>query len=120
MEKGRTSLDERGIRADAQNPTAVHEKARWRWALGLVLLLIVAGALGNAIFGDRGLIGLLKARHELEEFEKKIAAINAENERLLVAIRALKTDPFAVEKVARENFGLVKPGEIVLILKKSR
>ncbi len=35
------------------------------------------------------------------------------NESLRSEIKALKEDPFYIEKIARDHLGLTKPGEIV-------
>lgn len=90
----------------------------WPRALALVIVVIIAASVGNAVFGERGFIGLLKAKRELQEFEQEIANLRAKNARLVEEIRALKTDPLAIERLAREELGLVKPGEIVLMVKK--
>lgn len=91
-----------------------------RKALSLALFLIVAASLLNALFGDRGLLELLRARQEIESLEREIAALREENQALLEEIRDLKTSPLAVERLARENLGLVKPGEIVLLIQETR
>lgn len=87
-----------------------------RKALSLALFLIVAASLLNALFGDRGLLELLRARQEIEALDREIAALREQNQALLEEIRDLKSSPLAVERLARENLGLVKPGEIVLLL----
>jgi len=88
-----------------------------RKALSLALFLIVAASLLNALFGDRGLLELLRARQEIESLDREIAALREGNQALLEEIRDLKSSPLAVERLARENLGLVKPGEIVLLIR---
>ena len=73
----------------------------------------------NALFGDRGLLELLRARQEIESLDREIATLRAQNQGLLGEIRDLKTSPLAVERLARENLGLVKPGEIVLLIRET-
>lgn len=94
------------------------ERPLRRKALILALFLIVASSILNAFFGNRGIIELLKARAELRAVEQEIIALRAENQLLLEEIRSLKTDPLAIEKLAREELGLIKPGEIVLVIRK--
>ncbi len=48
--------------------------------------------------------------------QAEVAKLDADNRKLEAEVKALKTDPKAVEKTARETLNLVKPGEIVLIL----
>ncbi len=88
-----------------------------RKALSLALFLIVAASTLNALFGDRGLLELLRARQEIAALDQEIATLHAENQSLLGDIRALKSSPLAVERLARENLGLVKPDEIVLLIR---
>jgi cell division protein FtsB len=88
-----------------------------RKALGLALFLILASSILNALFGDRGFIEMLKARRELQALEQEISAIQAENQKLLEDIRALKTSPLAIERLAREQLGLVKPDELILLIR---
>ena len=45
-----------------------------------------------------------------------VAQLDADNRKLEAEVAALKNDPHAVEKIARETLNLVRPGEIVLIL----
>ena len=90
-----------------------------RKALSLALFLIVAASMLNALFGDRGLLELLRARQEIESLDREIATLRAQNQGLLGEIRDLKTSPLAVERLARENLALVKPGEIVLLIRET-
>ncbi len=90
-----------------------------RKALSLALFLIVAASMLNALFGDRGLLELLRARQEIESLDREIATLRAQNQSLLGEIRDLKTSPLAVERLARENLALVKPGEIVLLIRET-
>jgi cell division protein FtsB len=80
--------------------------------LGLALLALVV----HTIFGGRGYLDLRKQQQEVEQLEAKIKQLEAENKRLLEEIQALKTDPRAVERVAREELKMARPGEKVIIL----
>jgi cell division protein FtsB len=90
-----------------------------RKAVSLALFLILAASALNALFGDRGLLVLLKVRQEIEALDQEIAMLRAENQMILEEIRSLKTSPLAVERLARENLGLVKPGEVVLLIRET-
>ena len=52
-------------------------------------------------------------RKEIAELEKEIAILKEANERFRSEIKALKEDPFYIEKTARDDLGLTKPGEII-------
>jgi len=82
-------------------------------ALALAVLAILA-------FGGQSLGRLWHMKHEVDVLEREIADLHAETERLAAAVGKLRTDPDAVERVAREDLGLVKPGERVLKLPPSQ
>jgi cell division protein FtsB len=79
----------------------------------LILLALVVGAL----FGDRGILHLMAQRDKAAALETEIGELRAENARLATEIRALKTDPRAIERVAREELGLARPGETVFLIR---
>ena len=81
--------------------------ARLSGLLALVVLVaLVVTAAG--IFPFRQIIA---QRRAVDLAEEKLAALEEENQRLEVEIAALYT-PEEVERIAREQFGLVRPGEI--------
>jgi cell division protein FtsB len=83
-----------------------------------LLLLVVAGAiLVDGLVGDRGLVAMLRARHQYDGLSVTIARQRAENARLREEARRLKEDPAAIEEVARRELGLIKPGERLFIVK---
>ena len=83
-----------------------------------VLLLFVASVIVvDAIVGDRGLVAMLRARHEYDELSATVARQRAENAKLRETARRLKDDPSAIEEIARRELGLIKPGERVFIVK---
>jgi len=60
-----------------------------------------------------GYLDLRKFNREITKLDTKIAELEETNKNLRVEIQALKEDPFYIEKVARDNLGLIKPGEII-------
>lgn len=85
-----------------------------RIALGVFGLLTVAMLL-LAIFNDKGALQVRTQSQKLAAIEEEIAAIESENKNLTSEIKALRTDPEMIEKLAREELKLVKPGEVVLV-----
>jgi cell division protein FtsB len=79
-------------------------------ACGLALLL---GYVPHHVYGRTGLARLLELRHSLAELRRKNNEARAENTRLRGEAAALKGDPRALERVARDELGLVKQGETV-------
>jgi cell division protein FtsB len=85
-----------------------------RIALAVFGLLTVAMLL-LAVFNDKGAIEVHAQARKLSATESEIGKIDNENKQLAEEIRALRSDPNAIEKLAREELKLVKPGEIVLV-----
>lgn len=84
-----------------------------QWLLVFVASVIVV----DGLVGDRGLLAILRARHEYDELSGTIARQRSENVRLREEARRLKDDPTAIEEVARRELGLIRPGERVFIIK---
>ena len=53
-------------------------------------------------------------RAELATLEAEVAALRARNRALVQRARFLRTDPVALERVARQRYGLVRADEWVL------
>lgn len=83
-------------------------------ALGTTALAVAA--LCIAAFGAQSLSRVWQIRHEVESLEREIAGLRAETAELQATVVQLRSDPDAIEKLARERLGLVKPGERVLKL----
>jgi cell division protein FtsB len=85
-----------------------------RIALAVFGLLTVAMLL-LAVFNDKGVIEVRAQAKKLSGIEADITNLDKENKQLTIEIQALRSDPNAIEKLAREELKLVKPGEIVLV-----
>ena len=92
-------------------------KAQKTLALGLVLMVAMALA---AVFSDKGFMNVYDFTEELDYLKKSNTELAQENTRIQKEIDALKSDPYAVEMLARDKLNLVKPGETVYqIVRKS-
>ncbi len=82
------------------------------------LLSLVFSALLFALFfvGDRGFLQIRRQRTQLRATQDQVAKLDAENRKLEAEVAALKNDPRTLEKIAREKLGLVRPGEVVVVL----
>ncbi|CAG0989240.1 septum formation initiator family protein [Geobacter sp.] len=65
------------------------------------------------VFGERGLLRIYHLSREKEEIAEKVTQTRGENENLKREIEALKTDRRYLESIARKDFGLVRPNEVV-------
>lgn len=79
----------------------------WWW---IVLLLVLAGF---ALFGDKGVLRMLKTYHQRTELQLKIDRLTAENRQLKQLIEALQNDHATIERIARQELGMVRQDEIV-------
>ena len=68
-----------------------------------------------ATFNDKGALQVRAQANKLLAIETEIQNLEAENKQLSDEIKALTTDPTTIEKFAREELRLVKPGEIILV-----
>jgi cell division protein FtsB len=84
---------------------------RWRimaaGSFAAVFLLLV-------ILGSGSAMRVIEMRKNVEGLQREIQALEAVNDQLSRTIDRLRDDPQAVEEIAREELGLVKPGERVL------
>jgi len=84
-----------------------------RWALALVALLVMI----DALFGNRGLLETIRARREYAEVAASLDHLKDENARLREEARRLREDPTAIEAEARRDLGMIRPGEVLFIVK---
>ena len=89
---------------------------RRKAALLASVIAIIALVVGS-LFGDRGILQLLAQRQRALDLAREIEEIRAENGRLAAEIHALRTDPRAIERIAREQLGLARPGETVFLIR---
>ncbi|HEV8343770.1 MAG TPA: septum formation initiator family protein [Candidatus Binatia bacterium] len=78
---------------------------------GFVLLLITLSLF--SIFADRGAIHLWRLQEEKKRLDERNFALQKENEGLRDRIHRLRHDDLYLEQVAREELGLVRPGEVI-------
>jgi cell division protein FtsB len=81
-----------------------------RTILGLFVLALVV----HDIFGTHGFIAMKRTQNEIERVRKDIDRLNSENVQLGQKVKALKSDPHAIEQIAREELQRAKPGEVII------
>jgi cell division protein FtsB len=85
-------------------------RAKWLWGA-----VMVAAALALVSVVDaRGFRRYWRIQHDVAQLAEKNRALIEQNARLAGEIEALRRDPKALERAAREELGFVKPGEIVV------
>lgn len=92
------------------------ENPRFRRGALLALVLMVVVLIVHEIFGEHGYLALRRQRREYEALQLEIQKLQEENARLEKEIKGLKSDPDAIEKLAREKMRLARPGEHIYVL----
>jgi len=77
---------------------------------GAVALL----TLGLAVYGGNQVLRVTQMRHDMETMEHEIVTLRTRAEELSRTVERLRNDSAAMEKLAREEFGYVRPGETVI------
>ena len=104
-------------------PSVSTHDARRATQVTLRVVVLLAGVLSivfaiSFFFSDRGLPELQHARTRVDRLRDDIARLESENARLRAEIESVKKSSYAVERIAREDLGMSRPGEIVYMLPK--
>jgi cell division protein FtsB len=79
----------------------------WFLITGLALLIL------QDVFGTHGVLAMRRSIKEAQQVQQEIDRLNTENQKLQDHVQSLKSDPAAIEKIAREDMGLARPGEYI-------
>lgn len=90
------------------NLTAKQNKLLVKLVSGMTIVAIVF-----LIFVDNGLLDYYKNTKLIEELQVAKEELEDENAKLEDNVKKLDSDPRYIEKIARENHGLLKPNEKV-------
>ncbi len=83
-----------------------------RWLTTIIVTILVALSLFT-IFGDRGLLHLWRLSGEKRELDASNFRLQRANEALREKVYRLRHDDRYLEKIAREDLGLVQRGDFV-------
>jgi len=72
-----------------------------------LLLLLVS------LFSNRGLLSLYRLYCMEQHMQTQIAELKSRNAGLRQELSSWENDPSKIERIAREELGLVKPGELI-------
>jgi cell division protein FtsB len=92
------------------------DAATVRRNLSYVLVVVCVALLAHEIFGPHGFLALRQEKKEIDTLRQQIHQLRVENEQLDKRIKALQSDPKAIERLAREQMRLARPGEIIYTL----
>jgi cell division protein FtsB len=88
-----------------------------RRGVHLLLAFVTLVLVIDALVGEKGLLESMRARRQYQQLARSLDDLKRENARLRDEARRLREDPTAIESLAREELGLIRPGEVVFILK---
>jgi cell division protein FtsB len=92
---------------------AVSPKRRIKGLLFFVVLIVAAY---EFVGGDFGYYRIRNQKQQIELLKAEIQKMKAENEALRRHVARLESDPATIEKIARERYGMIKPGESVYMV----
>ena len=84
------------------------------FTLVAAVLALVLGL--SFFFSNRGIAQLQQARKRVADLHADITRLQKENARLRGEIERAKKSTYAVERIAREDLGMSKKGEVVYML----
>ncbi|MDH3217500.1 MAG: septum formation initiator family protein [Candidatus Krumholzibacteria bacterium] len=78
-----------------------------------LFFLVIATLLYAFVFGDGGVIRIMTLRTQKADLEETLAMIDHDIESVTSEIERLQNDPSTMEKLGREKYGYVYPGDRV-------
>jgi cell division protein FtsB len=85
--------------------------------LHVLLIFITVVLIVDALVGEKGLMQSMSARRQYQQLQASLEELRHENAALREEMRRLNEDPATIESLARQDLGLIRPGEVVFILK---
>jgi len=86
----------------------------WQRHGGTVLVLLVLFLLVHDVFGTHGFLAMRRAQKEIQRLQDEVTKLNQENLQLEDQVKGLRSDPKLIERIARDELGLARPGEIII------
>ena len=103
-------------KAKAATKPSVEERLRTllqqygRPALGLLVAVMIV----HDLFGTHGFLAMRRTQDEIKKVKADLDRLGKENAALEQEVKDLKTDPKLIEKIARDDLGLARPGEVII------
>jgi len=119
---GRASAAAEAVAArwlDRTRPLWLWVGRKWRRLGTAAAMVLIVAVLLHAVFGANGIVVYRQKRDETHALERELERLRNENGRYVDQIKALKSDPAAIEKEAREQLHYARPGEVVLVAPES-
>ncbi len=88
----------------------------WRRVATVAVCVLAAWLAFRMVSGPNGWMAYQKKRQEYRQLQQQVQQMQKENAELAERVKALKNDPKAIEREAREQLRYAKPGEVVYVL----
>jgi cell division protein FtsB len=106
------------LRRHSPAPQGGWDAGRRLFQAALIFVTIVL--LVDALVGEKGFVETIRARRQSVEVASALDAVRRDNMQLREQARRLREDPGAIESLAREDLGLIRPGELLFIIKDAK
>ena len=83
-------------------------------------LLLLVVVLSFITFSNKGILQRVRLENQREGLQLQIYRAQEEQRQLQHQSKALDNDPKAIEKVAREKYGMIRDGETIYKVKKEK
>lgn len=84
-----------------------------RHGRGLLALLVLV-MMVHDVFGTHGFLAMRRTANEIKKVQANLDQLTKENAALEQEVKDLKSDPRLIEKIARDDLGLARPGEVII------
>ena len=107
------------LRFPRRGPRKLVARPRSKRSAQMTLIIVLVAMSGSlyALFGDSGVMAVMRMRSRATQLEREIAAREIANRELTETIKPLREgDPEAIEKLAREKLQMGRPGDMIYLL----
>ncbi|MCO6466896.1 MAG: septum formation initiator family protein [Bradyrhizobiaceae bacterium] len=96
------------------------ENARRGMTRRTLLIIGISSAviIGFVLFSTHGVVTRIRLSAEASELQSRVATMKHTEDSLRTAIRTLESDSAEIERIARERYGYIRPGERVYIIER--
>tara|TARA_B100001013_G_scaffold268826_1_gene170275 strand:- start:258 stop:635 length:378 start_codon:yes stop_codon:yes gene_type:complete len=88
---------------------------RGQSAVSLLIWFIAALLITQTLIGEDGLLDSQDVTHTYRDLAESVRKLQHENAHLRAYVRRLQKEPEAIAAIAREEFGLIHPDEILVL-----
>ena len=100
----------------SKNSAATKQSSRrGQSAVSLLIWFIAALLITQTLIGEDGLLESQDVTHTYRDLSESVRKLRYENVQLRAYVRRLQKNPEAIAAIAREEFGLIHPSEILVI-----